>query len=43
MEHAEDIVGKMNLDPTSRGDDFGSFLREIHGYFRHRSADVGRA
>lgn len=37
MEHAEDIVRSMDLAPTSRGDDFGKFLQEIHARFRRWS------
>lgn len=34
MEHAEDVVANMDLAPTSRGDDFGTFLQEVHAFFR---------
>jgi len=34
LEHAEDIVQHMDLDPTSRNDDFGEFLQELHARFR---------
>jgi len=34
LEYAEDIVGHMDLGPTTRGDDFGDFLQELHGRFR---------
>jgi hypothetical protein len=37
MEHAEDIVQHMNLKPTSRNDDFGAFLQELHAWFRRWS------
>ncbi|HUT90628.1 MAG TPA: hypothetical protein VMY37_14085 [Thermoguttaceae bacterium] len=43
IEHAEDIVRNMDLAPTSRGDDFGKFLQDIHACFRRWRADVGTA
>lgn len=34
LEYAEDIVGHMNLGPTTTSDDFGDFLQELHARFR---------
>lgn len=34
MEHAEDIVHNMDLSPTSKADDLGNFLQELHTRFR---------
>jgi len=37
MEHAEDIVRKMDLNPTGKSDDLGDFLQELHAHFRRWS------
>jgi hypothetical protein len=42
LEHAQDIVGHMNLGPTSRDDDFGEFLQQLHARFRRWGEEHGR-
>jgi len=34
LEYAEDIVGHMDLGPTTWNDDFGDFLQQLHARFR---------
>ncbi len=37
LEHAEEIVGHMNLNPKSARDDLTQFLEELHQFFRNQA------